>query len=118
MRNLTSWLMCVLVAGCSVDKLSTTSSRLSGTGLTGEYFAGSGDARLGLSWSSSRLPLQAIPTSQLFPRVAQQPTGGLTGEYFAGAAFDRLVLTRVDGQVSFAWGPGSPDPAVPADQFS
>jgi uncharacterized protein YgiM (DUF1202 family) len=28
------------------------------------------------------------------------------------------VLTRVDGQIDFNWGTGSPDPAVPADNFS
>ena len=59
------------------------------------------------------------------------PEAGLKGEYFlwpggadAGpptrqAAFSDLQLTRIDPTVDFNWGdPGSPDPLIPADDFS
>jgi hypothetical protein len=53
--------------------------------------------------------------------------GGLRGEYFdwsgsvpppRAVAFANRVLTRIDPQVNFTWGNGSPDPAVPVDTFS
>ncbi|MEJ2705759.1 MAG: PA14 domain-containing protein, partial [Sedimentisphaerales bacterium] len=45
--------------------------------------------------------------------------GGIRGDYYNGMNFNTLVLTRTDPQIDFNWGdPGSPDPAVPVDQFS
>ncbi|HEX6184770.1 MAG TPA: PA14 domain-containing protein [Pyrinomonadaceae bacterium] len=43
---------------------------------------------------------------------------GLTGTYFSGASFETYALTRTDATVNFDWGFGSPDPSVPADNFS
>ena len=43
---------------------------------------------------------------------------GLLGEYFSGRNFDTQVLTRIDPVVDFDWGSGSPDPAVPTNDFS
>jgi len=41
------------------------------------------------------------------------------GDYYRGMNFNNLILTRTDPQINFNWGdPGSPDPAVPVDQFS
>jgi hypothetical protein len=59
--------------------------------------------------------------SQRYYQVLVQPPTieqGLRGEYFSGMNFNTKVLTRIDNVVDFDWGTGSPDPAVPSDQFS
>ena len=44
---------------------------------------------------------------------------GLKGEYYANMELaGKPAITRSDADVNFDWGPGSPDPAVPADSFS
>lgn len=43
---------------------------------------------------------------------------GLTGTYYQGLDFEEEVLTRLDAEVDFQWGGGSPDPAILADFFS
>lgn len=44
---------------------------------------------------------------------------GLTASYFRnGTLAGAPVLTRIDPTVDFQWGPGSPGPEVPADNFS
>jgi beta-glucosidase len=44
---------------------------------------------------------------------------GLKGEYFSNMELaGKPTITRSDADVNFDWGPGSPDPAVPADSFS
>jgi beta-glucosidase len=92
---------------------------------------------------AANLPvLEAIPTSALFTSDGPDRKPGLTAEYFASANFDgrrhkprertypntgqmvgdipenpKPVLTRVDPQVDFRWWDGSPDPALPDDNF-
>ena len=44
--------------------------------------------------------------------VAVGQTEGLFGEYFSTISMTNLVLTRVDPQVNFEWGTGSPDPSI------
>ena len=51
------------------------------------------------------------PTSRRRRRRAQC-------EYFDNKDFTNLKVTRVDPQVNFNWGPGSPDPSIGADTFS
>jgi glucose/arabinose dehydrogenase len=47
------------------------------------------------------------------------PSQPFTAKYYANTTFSGSpVLTRQDADVNFAWGSGSPDPAVPADGFS
>ena len=43
---------------------------------------------------------------------------GLKGEYFDNENFTNLKVTRIDPQVNFDWGTGSPDGAIGADTFS
>ena len=43
---------------------------------------------------------------------------GLKGEYFDNTNFTNLKLTRIDPEVNFDWGTGSPDASVGADTFS
>lgn len=53
--------------------------------------------------------------------ISDPPAGsgsGLLGQYYRGKGFRELRLSRTDAMVNFDWGAGSPDPSVPADQFS
>ncbi len=53
--------------------------------------------------------------------VAQPRLGGFTqlkGDYFSDTTLTNLVLTRYDSKIDFNWLGGSPDPAVPIDNFS
>jgi autotransporter-associated beta strand protein len=43
---------------------------------------------------------------------------GLKGEYFDNINYTNPKLTRVDPEVNFDWGTGSPDPTIGADTFS
>lgn len=52
------------------------------------------------------------------PPTRSATGSGLFGEYYRGKGFREKLLTRTDPLVDFAWGTGSPDPAVPADHFS
>jgi hypothetical protein len=60
------------------------------------------------------------PTPPPPPPMSPPGTGtGLPGTYFQGTALAGApLLSRLDATVNFNWGGGSPDPAVPADQFS
>ncbi len=62
-------------------------------------------------------PPPAVSSEWLSP-----PSGtgsGLLGEYFANQNLQGSpVVTRVDSQVDFDWGQGTPDPLVPSDHFS
>jgi LysM repeat protein len=51
---------------------------------------------------------------------AQYPTGGYWYAEFFDARWPsaRPIHTRYDANINFDWGTGSPDPAVPADNFS
>jgi len=44
--------------------------------------------------------------------------GGVRGDYFKGMNFDSHVLSRIDPQIKFAWGEGTPDLIVGVDNFS
>jgi hypothetical protein len=50
--------------------------------------------------------------------VASITSSGLTGEYFNGVALSGQRMTRLDPTVDFNWGTLSPDPRLPADNFS
>ena len=61
--------------------------------------------------SSAQLILNGTPTAPA--------TGtGLQAAYYDNIDFTALTLSRVDPTVNFAWGLGSPDPSIGADQFS
>ncbi|MEK7992802.1 MAG: PA14 domain-containing protein, partial [Planctomycetota bacterium] len=50
--------------------------------------------------------------------------GGLLGSYYhhtggnAPAGFETFVLSRIDPEINFGWGDGSPDPLINVNQFS
>jgi regulation of enolase protein 1 (concanavalin A-like superfamily) len=51
--------------------------------------------------------------------VASRVEGGLKGQYYGTIDLTGdVLLTRVDPQINFDWGSGSPGPNVPADGFS
>ncbi|MEM1557542.1 MAG: glycoside hydrolase family 3 N-terminal domain-containing protein [Thermoproteota archaeon] len=59
-----------------------------------------------------------IPSKYLIP-ASEKGNHGLTGEYYDNPDLSgKPVLVRVDPQVNFYWGMGSPDPALPNDNFS
>ncbi|MCL5667019.1 MAG: PA14 domain-containing protein [Patescibacteria group bacterium] len=74
----------------------------SGGGLTGNSSGGSSGESAGSNGSTGG-------TAQ---------TGGFAASYYAGTNFQRLLLTKADPTINFAWNNGSPDPSVPSDQFS
>ena len=67
-----------------------------------------------------------LPTNTPLPTNAPPPTAPPTpvitdwlGEYFSNIDFQGTpVLVRNDPAINFNWGSGSPDPLVPADNFS
>jgi regulation of enolase protein 1 (concanavalin A-like superfamily) len=87
-----------------------------------EFFQGTGGSAAKLLWSSPSTAKEAVPQSQLYSTGSAMFVGdgtGLLGTYFntptlGGAA----VLSRVDADVNFSWGGGSPDASVNADNFS
>jgi len=44
--------------------------------------------------------------------------GGLRAQYFSDKRFRNTALSRIDPAIDFDWGPGSPGPGVPVDNFS
>jgi len=59
-----------------------------------------------------------IPSRLLAPGPRDKRRG-LRGEYFNNPSLEgKPVLKRIDKQVSFNWGAGSPDPRLPTDNFS
>jgi hypothetical protein len=87
-------------------------------GFTMIYFEGVQGASAKLAWSSPSTPEQVIPQSQL-SETEGGPAIGVKGEYFDNQwTTGAPVLTRTDPTIDFNWGLGSPDPAIPSDQFS
>jgi len=65
--------------------------------------------------------LRELSVSPVPGSVLRGPNGehGLKAEFFANKNLEGPpVLTRIDQDVNFDWGTGSPDPRVPVDEFS
>ncbi|HEY7117849.1 MAG TPA: PA14 domain-containing protein [Tepidisphaeraceae bacterium] len=103
--------------------------------VTMEFFESSGGATAQLMWQSKSQARQIIPESQLStdatlppppdnpPPTNPPPTGGGSGDGLLGTYFDNMdftaqKLTRVDPQVNFNWGYGSPAGSIQTDTFS
>jgi chitodextrinase len=78
-----------------------------------EYFEKNGSSNVSLSWSGPGLAKQVIPASSLQPQEY-----GLTGTYFSDSNLSSVSFTRVDPNVNFNWGSGSPSGSLLADNFS
>ncbi|MEK6572547.1 MAG: glycoside hydrolase family 3 N-terminal domain-containing protein, partial [Bacteroidota bacterium] len=64
-------------------------------------------------------PLPPIPAENLMPPDAKPGEHGLRGEYFNNKDLaDKPTLVRIDKQIHFDWGPGSPDSTIHDDHFS
>jgi beta-glucosidase len=63
--------------------------------------------------------LPAIPASALIPAGGREGEHGLRGEYYASRELTgEPVLIRIDENVDFDWGQGSPHALIPSDNFS
>ncbi len=72
-------------------------------------------------WSDGRSIRHIIttPATDTTYTANYRPSAPFTAEYYDNPTLDGTpVLTRQDPKIDFAWGPGSPDPAVPVDHFS
>jgi len=62
---------------------------------------------------------RGVPGPCATPSPVPAPGGAWQGEYFGNPDLNgQPALVRYDGDIDFDWGPGSPDPSVPADHFS
>jgi hypothetical protein len=87
-----------------------------------------------VEWEAPGLPLELVPNSALYaiappvalpkPDVSRDTAHGLIGYYYNDPNvspnwFDTLVITRIDPQINFDWGNGSPiPPRIQTDYFS
>lgn len=60
------------------------------------------------------------PTQTPMPTITPTPSAGtgLSAQYFDNSNFTTLKLTRIDPQVNFNWGSGSPATSIGRDTFS
>jgi len=78
-----------------------------------EYFEATGAALAHLSWT--RTGAAPSPT----PVAPSGAPGPWQAEYFDNAdLLGKALLTQTQQELSFDWGLGAPDPALPADEFS
>lgn len=88
-----------------------------------EYYENLGGARAFLEWIPFEPPT-ATPTPTDMPLPIPEPTvlppdEGWRAEYYGNVSLEGSpVLTRVEPSLFLDWGPGAPDPIVPADDFS
>ncbi len=62
-------------------------------------------------------PTPVLPTST--PTPTPTPIAGFTGQYYNNQTLSGSpTLTRIDPQINFNWGGGSPDSSIPSDHFS
>jgi hypothetical protein len=95
---------------------------------------GGGAAANYVDWEAPGLSRELVPNEDLYaiappaalprPDVTRDTTNGLIGYYYSDPTsnpkwFDTLVATRIDPQMNFDWGSGSPMPGrLPVDYFS
>lgn len=80
-----------------------------------EYAESGGNAAVKLEWSSTSLPREVIPPSQL---SWDDSTRGVYVRYYSDTTLTNQVLAQVEPQVAASWGNYSPMPNVPVDNFS
>ena len=62
--------------------------------------------------------LQAVSVLVLCSGIIHGADSGLVGSYFDNQDFTNRKVVRLDGQVDFNWGNGSPAPEIGAETFS
>jgi hypothetical protein len=109
-----------------------------------EYYDGAFGAISQLFWSSPSTPRRTVPKQQLYPGQVVSPTPtptptktptptptptatptappgsgtGLSATYYDNVNFTGAIVTRVDPQINFDWGNGSPAAAIGVDTYS
>ncbi|HEY5921606.1 MAG TPA: CARDB domain-containing protein, partial [Kofleriaceae bacterium] len=88
-----------------------------------EHFEGGSGATIKLSWSSPNQLKEVIPATQLYPATPVTPTPpgtgtGLFARHYDNSDFTALKVTRIDAQVNYDYGSGSPSPLIAGDNFS
>jgi PKD repeat protein len=89
--------------------INSATGRITGT------FTTSGDFNSTVSVSDGRL---SASTTFAWQVTAPSAGSGLFAGYFNGANLDTPVFQRLDPNVNFNFGAGSPDPRIAPDQFS
>jgi beta-glucosidase len=93
-----------------VNPLEGIQNKVAGQGITVSYAQG--------CEIQGELSVVAIPSEFLIP-AGSPAEHGLKGEYFNNKNLSGSpALVRIDNQVNFIWGEGSPNPAINADGFS
>ncbi len=59
-----------------------------------------------------------IYTGKVWSFTTSRADSGVRAEYYSDTKLENLVLMRVDPGINFDWDANSPDPLVPADNFS
>jgi hypothetical protein len=76
-------------------------------------------AYVDLSWASSSGKRSIVPMQYLYPVSAPKTPGtGLRGDYYEGDNFETFKTRHPAEYIGFDWGSRSPDPLLPADNFS
>ena len=104
-----------------------------------EFFENLGGARIYVDWALSEVPAPPVASSTAEPAIPVRPTGmvfptteplptltplpplmdGWWAEYYANISLEGpAVVSRLDPELHFDWGAGSPGHEVPADDFS
>lgn len=79
-----------------------------------EYYDNGYDATMELRWTPPSGTSVIVPSSALYPPVAQ----GLVGTYYDNVDFTGASFSRVDPTISFYWDIGSPDSRIASETFS
>jgi len=69
-------------------------------------------------WRVDEFDIFATHKGEVWSFTTAGPGGGIKGDYYRGTDLRDLVLTRMDPQINFSWGNGSPDPLIDVDLFS
>ncbi|MGB2862222.1 MAG: PA14 domain-containing protein [Sedimentisphaerales bacterium] len=69
-------------------------------------------------WRVDEFDIFATHKGEVWSFTTAGAGGGIKGDYYRGTDLRDLVLTRMDPQINFSWGEGSPDPLINVDLFS
>ena len=85
---------------------------------TTTYEPGSLELKKTYFWRVDEFDILTTHKGDIWSFTTAGAGGGVKGEYYRGTDLRDLVLTRMEPQINFSWGEGSPDPLVDIDLFS